>query len=581
NEGIFSGTPTNDEVGSYWVNVSIDDGEDGSDFTNFTLAVLNVNDQPLIITEDKLTASVGELYEVDYNATDIDSPISEQIWSLNTNATWLRLSSDTGVLSGLPTLSDEGWYTVNVSVDDGDGGQDWNEFILIVEKIIDLNLPPLITTIDVVSITAEELYYVDYDAVDDRTPFNLLMWSFNTDASWLSFDKTTGALTGTPSLSDVGSYWVNVTVGDGEGGFNYHNFTLTVYSTANQPPEITTEDKSVTEVNKTYSIDYEATDDRTPINYLQWDLNTNASWLTIDTNTGVLSGTPELADVGIYWVNVSVTDGEDGWDYHDFKLRVLTESQIEENTAPELSNPEMTPSEGDTGTEFTFTVHYYDADGNEPAAIQLKIDGYTYNMDLKPTENPSNGVYECSIRLSEGPHTYYFNASDGLEIVNTDNITTPYIEKVSEVKDKVTEEKISWEIIIFIVILVIIMLLIIIDIIIRVKKKTEEETVQEPVEELLPPVPEEPVVEIPPPEPEVPKAPSATTPPVPLTEQPPQYATQPTQPSVPPSVTSKTFESPSTVSPTVAPPAVTQPPPTVPKVEPPERTLPEDATSEK
>ena len=36
---ILNGTPTNDDVGKYWINISIDDGMD-SDFTNFTLKVI-------------------------------------------------------------------------------------------------------------------------------------------------------------------------------------------------------------------------------------------------------------------------------------------------------------------------------------------------------------------------------------------------------------------------------------------------------------------------------------------------------------------------------------------------------------
>ncbi|MCK5559560.1 MAG: putative Ig domain-containing protein, partial [Thermoplasmata archaeon] len=218
-EGILSGTPTNDEIGSYWVKVSVDDGEEGSDFNNFTLIVLNVNDRPIITTEALLTASADKLYNVDYNATDIDSPLSKQTWSLTTNASsWLTISSTTGVLSGTPTISDIGWYNVNVTVDDGDGGLDWREFILTV---VLGNTPPSITTIDVVSATANELYQVDYEAVDDRTPIDKLMWSLDTDAGWLSFDTTTGVLTGTPKLSDVGEYSVKVSVSDGEGGFDY------------------------------------------------------------------------------------------------------------------------------------------------------------------------------------------------------------------------------------------------------------------------------------------------------------------------------------------------------------------------
>ncbi|MCK5560524.1 MAG: putative Ig domain-containing protein, partial [Thermoplasmata archaeon] len=377
--GILSGTPTNDEVGSYGVNVSVNDSENGEDFTNFTLFILNVNDPPIITTDDILNAPTGTLYEVDYNATDIDPTNDTLTWSLDTNASWLGIDTTTGVLSGTPTVDNIGFYGVNVSVDDGNDGTDWHEFGL---EIVKGNDPPVITTTDVVSASVDVLYYVDYEAIDDRTPFNELSWSLATDAGWLSLVTTTGILSGTPQTIDLGAHWVNISVSDGEGGIAFHNFTLTVYSESNQPPQITAQDDLNAVVGEDYLVDYDATDDRTPVEYLQWSVKTNASWLTMHMNTGVLSGTPEINDIGWYIVNVSVFDGEDGWDYHNFVLTVTSEP-IEENNAPELSNPGLTPSEGDVKTEFTFTVHYYDEDVDVPSSIRVFIDNGSYDMTLK------------------------------------------------------------------------------------------------------------------------------------------------------------------------------------------------------
>lgn len=89
-----------------------------------------------------------------------------------------------------------------------------------------LNNPPVITTIDVDTAYEELLYLVDYEAYDyEGDPLN---WTLLTNASWLDIDNITGILSGTPSSSDIGSYWVNVSVEDGKGGMDYHNFILTV-----------------------------------------------------------------------------------------------------------------------------------------------------------------------------------------------------------------------------------------------------------------------------------------------------------------------------------------------------------------
>ncbi|MCK5560330.1 MAG: PQQ-binding-like beta-propeller repeat protein, partial [Thermoplasmata archaeon] len=415
--GIINGTPTNDEVGNYWVNVSVDDGDTGLAFTNYTLIVLNVNDRPEIITEDELIANANILYSVDYNATDIDSPLSQLTWSLNTNSTWLDLDTSTGVISGTPTISDVGWFNVNITVDDGDGGQDWHDFILTVISEGFENEPPKIITIDKVSITAGTSYNVIYEATDDRTPLESLIWSYDSNASWLSFNQITRTLSGNPTLSDAGWYWVNITVGDGDGGFDSHNFTLKVWATANEPPDILTDNDVNAVVDELYSVDYEAEDDRTPLDKLQWSLETNTSdWLDIDPKTGILSGIPKLKDVGSYWVKVSVFDGEDGWDFTNFTLWVTTEPITK--LPPELINPSMTPSTGDTETMFTFSVDYSHPDGDLPDSIQVVIDGNANNMDS------TNGHYEYSTKLSEGNHTYYFTTTLGDSVVNTNEYQT-------------------------------------------------------------------------------------------------------------------------------------------------------------
>jgi outer membrane protein assembly factor BamB len=543
--GIISGIPTNDEVGEYWVNVSVDDGDSGLAFSNYTLIVLNVNDRPEIITEDKLTAKANILYFVDYNATDIDSPLSQLTWSLNSNATWLGLDSSTGVLSGTPVISDKGWFNVNITVDDGDEGQDWHNFIITVTSEGIENDPPEIITIDKVSTTAGTSYNVIYEAIDDRTPLESLLWSYDSNASWLSFNKLSRTLSGNPTLSDVGWYWVNITVFDDGGKFDSRNFTLTVWATANQPPEILTEDDINAVVDELYSVDYEAEDDHTPIDKLVWSLETNTSeWLGIDPKTGVLRGTPKLEDVGSYWVKVSVDDGEDGWDFSNFTLYVTTEPITD--FKPELRNPSMTPTSGDTNTEFTFSVDYSHPNGDPPDSIQVVIDGEGYDM------TSTNGHYEYKTKLSEGNHTYYFTTRLGNFKVDTDTYNIGHITKAEgqpEDGDGDDEdENTMFYTGIGIVVIIIIVVLILLFIFLKKKKGKEEEP---PMEEVQPPPPEE-LPEVLPEQPPIPEVPPEQ---VPSPETPPSD-----QPQVPPEQPTTTEVTPQVPQPQVEP-APTEPAP--------------------
>ncbi len=471
--GILSGTPTNDDVGTYWVNISVEDNNEGFNFSNFTLTVLNVNDPPVITTENVQETQENEFYIVDYNASDIDSPLSKQIWILITNASnWLSIDSISGLLSGTPTVDDIGWYNVNVTVNDGDDGVDWQEFILLVksiEKPEPDNQPPKITTIDKVSITVGEPYNVIYAAIDDHTPLNSLIWSYNSNASWLNFNKFTRVLSGNPISNHVGWYWVNVTVFDENGSSDFHNFTLTVYSNLNQAPIIITKNIINAIVGELYSVDYEANDDRTPKDNLQWSLDTNAtSWLSINPNSGILSGIPQYIDIGSYWVKISVFDSEDGWDYQNFTVYVTT--QPETTFPPELINHLMTPANGNTNTQFIFTIEYHHPIEYLPDTIQIVIDGNPFNMNL------NNSRYEYKTQLSEGIHTYYFTTTQGKFTIKTENFTTSYIEKIDDKKIEDDKKENSYMILSIGIIVVIVVIFIILFFIIKRKKIVKDDT---------------------------------------------------------------------------------------------------------
>ncbi len=462
------GIPTNDEIGKYWVNITVNDTID-IDHSNFTLTVIDINDNPIINTSNVEITYEDAVYSIDYNATDVDSIIKNQIWSLGTNASsWLSIESNSGILNGTPTNDEIGNYWVNVSVNDGEDGFDYTNFTLTV---LNVNDPPIIVTEDVITARVGKLYEVDYNATDIDSPLSQQTWVLDSNATWLSVNQDTGVLLGTPSITDIGWYNVNVTVDDSNSGLDWHEFILTV-SIGNLPPLITTEDVLTATVNKIYEVDYNATDGQTPLYLLFWSVETNASWLNIEINTGILTGVPTSEDVGWFWVNVSVHDGEDGWDYHNFILTVLKEP-IEVNNPPELTNPQIIPSEGNTETEFIFSVYYNDADADKPTFIQVVIDNTYFNMTLE-TWNASRGTYKYSTKLSKGYHSYYFIASDGLKSVKTDNSTTPNIKKV----DRISKEESFWYWLILVIVIAIIAIAVIFLFVYKKRKAAKIPTVR-------------------------------------------------------------------------------------------------------
>jgi nitrous oxidase accessory protein NosD len=181
--------------------------------------------------------------------------------------------------------------------------------------------PPTITTQNKLFAYVGKQYISNYSAKDPDTPQNQLTWSMKSNATWLVAKGALG-LIGTPNTKEVSTYWVYISVSDGINT-DSTNFTLTVLSGSR--PTITTRDVTVASVGVKYSVFYSATDQDTPLNKLTWSMVTNASWLSFGAKQE-LYGTPVKADIGSYWVNIAVTDGNYS-DTTNFTLYVIDRNQ--------------------------------------------------------------------------------------------------------------------------------------------------------------------------------------------------------------------------------------------------------------
>ncbi len=475
--GVISGTPSNEDIDSYWVNISVDDGNGGVDFVFFTLNVINVNDPPIITTSDLEIAIEDEFYSVKYEGTDVDPTADTLTWTLASNANWLEINSLTGILQGTPSNDDVGEYWVNVTVNDGNGGSDWSKFTLTVNNVND---PPNISTDDVNIANVNELYSVDYNAIDIDPTNDTLTWLLTTNTSkWLTINPITGELSGTPTVEDIGNYWINVTVNDGNGGSDWHFFIMTVIliPITNQNPVINTLDIITAQVGELYSVKYQATDDRTAVENLDWSMETNATWLSFDPSTGILSGTPADSDVGTYWINISVDDREGGIAFTNFMLTVFKFKS--ENAIPNILDGKMSPEDGDTETVFTFSVTYAD-DDNDPGKVWLWLDGDKHQMepDSNDTDYTDGVEYFYITKLEKGKHTFYFTADDGTAEAESGDAITPTSADDARSTPKISEPAIEgagfkvW--MLYLIIIIILIILMAIGIFVYKIKKNKE-----------------------------------------------------------------------------------------------------------
>ena len=123
------------------------------------------------------------------------------------------------------------------------------------------------------------------------------------------------------------------------------------------------------------------------------------------------------------WANLEVgivkTD-EYAWVWDPVEQRASTARGTTELTSfslvnhnPQLSGGLVTPTSGDTKTDFYWYVDYYDEDGDPPSTNDVYIDGIAYEMSLD-SGSASDGTYRCGpMKLDEGSHNYYFYFTDG------------------------------------------------------------------------------------------------------------------------------------------------------------------------
>jgi hypothetical protein len=119
--GILNGTPTNDDVGRWWVNVSVSDGV-RSDFRNFSLAVLNTNDPPTTRTDlFKVVMDEDTVLDLDLNTAFIDIDKDKLTYSVKPQGN-LSLTVQNNILRIAPFKNWAGTETIRVSAKDGSVG---------------------------------------------------------------------------------------------------------------------------------------------------------------------------------------------------------------------------------------------------------------------------------------------------------------------------------------------------------------------------------------------------------------------------------------------------------------------------
>ncbi len=241
----FSGLPANGDVGTIQIKVTATDGSDASVSDTFNLAVLNVNDAPL------LAAALADQNAVEDQAFSFAVPAGtfadEDAGDLLTysatlsNGTalpeWLSFDAATNIFSGVPANADVGMLTIRLTATDSDGASVSDTFTVSVGNVNDA--PVLGNPLMDQAVTAGMPFsyivpvntFTDEDMGDSVT-LSARLAGGAALPDWLAFDAATGTFSGTfsgtPSASSVGVLDVEVVATDAAGASAGDQFVLTV-----------------------------------------------------------------------------------------------------------------------------------------------------------------------------------------------------------------------------------------------------------------------------------------------------------------------------------------------------------------
>ena len=244
----------------------------------------------------------GQAYSFTPSASDPEGqPLT---FSIANKPSWASFSASTGQLSGTPAAANAGTYSgIVITASDGSMSSSLAAFSITVTAA---NRAPTISGSPATGVVSGQAYAFAPTASDPDG--QTLAFGIANKPSWATFSTTTGALTGTPSAANAGTYAnIVISVSDGSLSATLPAFSITV-TAANRAPTIS--GTPATSVNSGSAYSFTPTASDPDGQTLAFGIANKPSWATFNTSTGQLSGTPTSANAGTYSnIVISVSDG--------------------------------------------------------------------------------------------------------------------------------------------------------------------------------------------------------------------------------------------------------------------------------
>lgn len=272
--GLLSGTPAGGSGGTYPVTIQASNGVGSAASQSFTLTV---NQASGISGASSKTFTVGVASSYTPTATGFPAPSLSLTGSLPSG---LSFSTSTGVISGTALSGSGGTYPVTINADNGVG------VVAALPVSITVQEPTSISSANSTIFTVGSAGSFTVTATGTPAPTLGLTGSLPTG---VTFNSTTGSLSGTPASGMGGSYSLTFSANNGVGSPASQSFTLTV----REAPSISGTPPSPADAGTAYSHTFTFGGFPAPtFSVFSGSLPTG---LTLNSSTGVISGTPSAA----------------------------------------------------------------------------------------------------------------------------------------------------------------------------------------------------------------------------------------------------------------------------------------------
>jgi hypothetical protein len=285
--GVLSGTPASGTSGSYPITFTAHNGIGADASQSFTLTV---NQAAAFSSSNSASFTVSTAGSFAVTATGSPAPTLSESGALPSGITF---NAGTGVLSGTPASGTSGSYPIIFTAHNGIGADASQSFTLTV------NQSAAFSSSSTVSFTVGALGSFTVTATGLPAP---TLSESGALPSGVTFNASTGVLSGTPASGTSGVYPITFTAHNGIGADASQSFTLTV----NQSAAFSSSNSASFTVSTAGSFTVTATGSPAPTLSESGAL---PSGVTFNAGTGVLSGTPASGTSGSYPITFTAHNG--------------------------------------------------------------------------------------------------------------------------------------------------------------------------------------------------------------------------------------------------------------------------------